>query len=128
METRSQPCGPGNLATERRGNGGGEYCAYCGTELTHVAPAIRRFGEPLCGEPHAVAFASEVRSKKARAPVPDNSGTSADVVPAGGGGQTCGTGAWTFARVAKWVGCCGVPLLAKQPEAVVRVRETARRV
>ena len=45
----------------------GRHCAYCGHAATGGAPAIERFGEQFCSEPHAEEFAARVRAARIQA-------------------------------------------------------------
>ena len=81
----------------------GRHCAYCGHAVTDEAPALERFGEQFCSEPHAQEFVAGVRAARiqaaARAETP---ATACALAPAG---------QRTWKDYLKRGACWGAPLL-----------------
>lgn len=81
----------------------GRHCAYCGHALAGDAPAIERFGEPFCSEPHAEEFTAGVRAARMQAAARnDPPGTACALSAAGRAG---------WLDMLKRAACWGAPLL-----------------
>ena|SRR5438128_599402 len=86
-----------------KASGPGLHCAYCGHAVTDDTPAIERFGERFCSEPHADEFAAGVRTARIQAAARRKPAATACALP------SAGQRSWT--DYLKRGACWGAPLL-----------------
>ena len=79
------------------------HCAYCGHAVRDDAPAIERFGERFCSEPHAEEFVGGVRAARIEAAARAETPAPACALAPGG--------PRTWKDYLKRGACWGVPLL-----------------
>ena len=118
METRDRrpPREPSAALEDLHGGAAREeatYCAFCGEDLDPTAIAVRRFGEPFCGEAHAAAFVKEARAVRAEAvALAEGRREVDDRVPQDAAGPTKPVSkGWDLKRVLKMGACCAAPIL-----------------
>jgi hypothetical protein len=88
------------------------YCAVCGEDSRiHGTPAYL-FGEALCSEAHAEAFAAAVRAERARRAAAVSSAASLENGEAGAHCAVASSGSSGWKRWGMQALCWGAPLLA----------------
>jgi hypothetical protein len=88
------------------------YCAVCGEDSRIHGTPVYRFGEALCSEAHAEAFAAAVQAERARRAARDSNVLSQEGSEAGAHCAVASSGSSGWKRWGMQALCWGAPLLA----------------